>query len=114
MTDFSSIDRLMEIGMSMGLAQQMVNTMNQTMNTMQVAGVNAGTTGITPRVAAPAINQWYAAIDGHLAGPLSERDIHRLIERDLLVGATLLWCPGMTSWKKAEDISEINKELLLK
>ncbi|MDE6296993.1 MAG: GYF domain-containing protein [Muribaculaceae bacterium] len=114
MTDFSSIDRLMEIGMSMGLAQQMVNTMNQTMNNMQIAGVNAGTTGKTPPVIPPSTNQWYAAIDGHLAGPLSERDIHRLIERDLLVGSTLLWCNGMKAWKKAEDIPEINKELLLK
>lgn len=26
---FSSIDRLMEFGMSMGIAQQMINTMNQ-------------------------------------------------------------------------------------
>lgn len=114
MTDFSSIDRLLEIGMSMGLAQQMVSTMNRTMNTMQIAGVNAGTTGQTPPIPVPETNRWYAVIDGHLAGPLSYNEIHKLIERDLLVADTLLWCPGMSSWEKAEDLPEINKELLLK
>ena len=44
-TDFSSIDRLIEFGMGMSLAQQMITTMNSAMNNMQVAGVNAGTTG---------------------------------------------------------------------
>lgn len=114
MTDFSSIDRLMEIGMSMGLAQQMVNTMNQTMNSMQVAGVNAGSTGRLSPVDEPAACQWFAAIGGHLAGPLSDNEIHGLIEKDLLVSDTLLWCPGMKAWQMAQDIPEINKRLLLK
>ncbi len=109
----------MEIGLSFGLAQQMVNTMNKTMNTMQVAGVNAGTTGGVPVAevtgsGSGAADQWYAAIDGHLAGPLSERDMRQLIERDILVDDTLLWRPGMTAWTQAVDIPEVNKELLLK
>lgn len=29
MNDFDSIDRLLEFGLSMGIAQQMVNTMNK-------------------------------------------------------------------------------------
>lgn len=113
MTDFSSLDRLMELGMSMGLAQQMVNTMNHTMNSMQIAGVNAGTTGYALNQQAPS-DQWYAAIDNHLAGPLSDKELHKFIERNLLVADTLLWCPGMKAWQRAQDIPEINKLLLLK
>lgn len=113
MTDFSSLDRLMEMGMSLGLAQQMVNTMNHTINSMHIAGVNAGTTGQTLHQQASSV-QWYAAIDNHLAGPLSEKDLHKFIEKNLLVADTLLWCPGMKTWQRAQDIPVINKELLLK
>ncbi|MDE5840900.1 MAG: DUF4339 domain-containing protein, partial [Muribaculaceae bacterium] len=88
-------------------------TMNHTINSMQIAGVNAGTTGQTMHQQTPSV-QWYAAIDNHFAGPLSEKDLHKFIERNLLVADTLLWCPGMKAWQRAEDIPVINKELLLK
>ena len=105
----------MELGMSMGLAQQMVNTMNQTMNTMNIAGVNAGTTGKACSLSADQPgSKWYAAIDGKLAGPLSVNEIRKLIERNIIIADTLLWCPGMKAWTNADNIPEINKELLLK
>lgn len=112
-TDFSSIDRLVEFGLGVGLAQQMVNTMNHTMNSMQVAGVNAGTTGQKPGIPA-ADSAWYAAIDGRTAGPLTETELKSLVNRDVITESTLLWCPGMTAWKFGKDIPLINKLLLLK
>ena len=37
--NFNSIERLMEFGMGMAVAQQMVNTMNYAMTNMNVPGV---------------------------------------------------------------------------
>ena len=38
--DFNSIDRLVEFGMGIAVAQQMVNTMNYAMSNMAVPGVS--------------------------------------------------------------------------
>lgn len=35
---FNSIDRLLEFGMSMAVANQMINTMNYAMSNMNIAG----------------------------------------------------------------------------
>lgn len=118
MTDFSNIDRLIEFGMGMSLARQMVNTMNNTMNNMQVAGVNAQSTGNLNQqcgTACAPINtsKWYVAIDDHMAGPLTEEEVSTLISRGNILNHTLLWCQGMQSWSMAQDIPEINKLLLL-
>lgn len=112
-TDFSSIDRLVEFGMGLGLAQQMVNTMNHVMNNTMVAGENAGTTGQQQLTCAAYQNQWYAAVDGQQAGPLSDNEVRELISRSLIKGDSLMWCPGMQAWKYASDIPQINKLILL-
>lgn len=112
-TDFSSIDRLVEFGMGLGLAQQMVNTMNNVMNSTMVAGVNAGTTGQRQLNCTGGQTQWYAAVDGRQAGPLSENELKDLISRNLIKADSLMWCPGMTAWKFASDIPQINKLFLL-
>lgn len=114
-TDFSTIDRLVEFGMGLGLAQQMVNTMNQTMNSMKVAGVNAGTTGQQNDIGSrPTDSQWYAAIDGRQAGPLSEHDLETLVSRGLIDDTTLVWHPGMNGWQLACNVPLLNKLMLLK
>lgn len=113
-TDFSSIDRLVEFGMGMGLAQQMVNTMNQTMNSMQVAGVNAGTTGqqaMAPHMKVP--NQWYVAVDGRQAGPLTDIELKELVKAKKVEENTLVWRPGLTAWQLACNVPELNKLFLL-
>ncbi len=110
-TDFSSLDKLMELGMSMALARQMMDTMNYTMEHTRVAGVNA-----TPAQQMPSAAQetWYAAINGHQAGPLSYSELKALVNNGSLTANTLLWCPGMTAWKRALDLPVINKLLLLR
>lgn len=111
-TDFSSIDRLVEFGLGISLAQQMVSTMNHTLNSALVAGVNGGTTG-QQSMASACINKWYAAIDGKQAGPLSDSELRQLVSRHLITEQTLMWCPGMPAWKFAADIPPVNKLLLL-
>lgn len=114
MTDFSSIDRLVEFGLGMGVATQMVNTMNQTMNSMQVAGVNTGTTGQQGRPCAPAAGRtWYVVAEGRQAGPLTDHELSQLIGRGKIEDDTLMWSPGMTGWQLACNIPEVNKLMLL-
>lgn len=113
-TDFSSIDRLIEFGMGMGLAQQMINTMNQSMNTMRIAGVNAGTTGqLQGAVRSADSRQWFAAVDNRQVGPLSDDELLQLISRGIVVDKSLLWTPGLPAWKMARDIPEVNKMIIL-
>lgn len=113
-TDFSSIDRLIEFGMGMSLAQQMVNTMNHAMNNMQVAGVNAGTTGQAGTASAPlAVTQWYTIVDDRQVGPLNTAELTKLIDNGSVMDNTLIWRPGMPGWQMACNIPEINKIFLL-
>lgn len=113
-TDFSSIDRLIEFGMGMSLAQQMITTMNSAMNNMQVAGVNAGTTG-QPGSSLPPYNhlQWYAVVNNRQAGPLNDTEILKLVKANDIEDNTLMWCPGMKGWQMACNIPEINKLIIL-
>lgn len=112
-TDFSSIDRLVEFGLGMGLAQQMINTMNHTMNTVQIAGVNAGTTSTLQQPAAPPQSTWYVIVNEHQAGPLTEQEISKLIANNVINGKTLMWTAGMNAWQFAEEIPQINKLFLI-
>lgn len=113
-TDFSSIDRLIEFGIGMSLAQQMVNTLNYTMNNMQVAGVNAGTTGQSGCASAPLTNtQWYTVVDNRQAGPLNTAEMTKLIANGSITDNTLVWHPGMSGWQMACNVPEINKIILL-
>ena len=113
-TDFSSIDRLVEFGMGLALAQQMMTTMNSAINNMQVAGVNAGTTGQAGNPL-PSFNHtgWYAVINNRQAGPLNNAEVIKLIQNDDIEDNTLMWRPGMKGWQMACNIPEINKVMIL-
>ena len=70
---FFSINRLVEFGMSMAVAQQMVNTMNDAMSNMQIQGsMNQFQTSAQPQF-------YYAIIEGQQTGPFSEQELSRLI-----------------------------------
>ena len=70
---FNSIDRLLEFGMSMAVANQMINTMNYAMSNMNIAGQSSTLSTCPPVI------QMYAAIDGKQVGPFSESEIQTLI-----------------------------------
>ena len=119
-TDFSSLDKLVEFGLGVGIATQMMNTMNHTIAQTAVPGV-----GINPGVApqpqvqnqnSPAAAQpaGFYIVDGdHLAGPLSDSELDQLVKKRVVEAGTLCWRPGLEAWKMAEDIPEVNKLLLL-
>lgn len=121
--DLSTIDKLVEFGMGTALATQMIQTMNQAMGQSRVAGVNTGVNMATPQpveqpAAAVANAQpgevYYAAIDGHQAGPLTEEELARLIDRETIDGDTLMWRAGLSGWMMAKNVPEVYKLILLK
>ena len=99
-SSFYSINNLVEFGMGMAVAQQMVKTMNQSIETMKVPG------------SFPAHQQqpqslFYAVVEGKQMGPLSEQEVTRLIKEKKIVNETYMWKPGMQSWELAEKIPEV-------
>jgi len=98
--NFYSIDRLVEFGMSMAIAQQMVKSMNDMMANTRIPGaMNSMRPNTPPQV--PLI--FYAMIDGKQAGPFSETELARLITEKKVVKETYVWMPGMKDWHLAEN-----------
>lgn len=132
-TDFSSLDKLVEFGLGVGIANQMMNTMNTALARTAVpgVGVNPGVavnqnglapTALNPNTpsaaqgapAAPvAEKSYYIVCDNRVAGPMTPAELEELIRRNLVTAKTFCWSPGMTGWALAEDIPEVNKYILL-
>jgi hypothetical protein len=102
--DFSSLESLMEFGMSLAVAQQMMATMNHSINNMTVPGAGLSL--------AQSI-EYYAVIDGAQAGPLTEENLQQLARAGKLTRDTLMWHRGLSAWRRAEEIPVANKWLLL-
>lgn len=105
---FDSIERLMEFGLSMAVANQMINTMNHAITNMQFSGQGTTLSQI------PSKEQIYVVIDGNQAGPFDIDEINTLIDNNSLNKESLVWFTGLNSWKQAKDIPKILKLLLLK
>ncbi len=97
---FFSINRLVEFGMGMAVAQQMVKTMNEAMNNMHVPGAMNNMQNVAPQF-------YYVILDGNQAGPFSEQEITRLISERKIVKETYVWKPGLLKWETAEHLPEI-------
>lgn len=114
-TDFSSLDKLMEFGLGIGIANQMLNTMNTVVARTAVPGVGINP-GVVNPTAPPAVTEsrsYYIVNDDRVAGPMNERELEELIKKDIVTGKTFCWSPGMQGWALAENIPEVNKYLLL-
>lgn len=106
---FSTIDRLVEFGMGLAVAQQMVNTMNHCIGNMQVAG-----TGNALGQATSLVNKsYYLIVNNAVAGPFSEKELYVLAKSHTLKSESLLWCTGMSGWTFARNIPEVMKIVLL-
>lgn len=103
---FFSINRLVEFGMSLAVAQQMVQTMNNAMTNMHVPGT------MNPMQSAPQ-QFYYAMIEGKQAGPFSEQELARLIAEKKVSKETYIWMPSLPNWKMAEQIPEVFKLVAL-
>ena len=103
---FFSIDRLVEFGLGMGLAQQMVGMMNQYMQSMYVPGSFQSMPQPMPQT-------YYVAIDGKQVGPLNDNDVAQLVSQKRIDKNTLGWVPGMLVWKHIEQVPAILKVIAL-
>lgn len=104
--DFFSIDRLLEFGLGMGMAQQMINMMNQSMKSMYVPGS-------IQSMPQPITSMYYVAIDGQQIGPLNESELMGLIRDKKVSKDTLSWMPGMSTWLPIEKVPAILKLIAL-
>ena len=106
--NFFSIDRLVEFGMGITIAQQMVQMMNHTMQNMHIAGTqNAmNNASVTP-------SSIFVVIEGKQAGPFSDSEIIQLINQKQITNETYVWHQGMEDWKKAEEVPAIIKIVAL-
>jgi hypothetical protein len=104
--DFFSIDRLLEFGLGMGMAQQMINMMNQSMKSMYIPGS-------IQSMPQPITSMYYVAIDGQQVGPLNESELMGLIRDKKVSKDTLSWMPGMTTWLPIEKVPAILKLIAL-
>lgn len=108
MTDnsFFSIEKLVEFGMSLAISQQMVKTMNETMQNMFVPGA------MSP-IQSEQTSFYYAVIDGKQSGPFSTVELSQLINERKISKDTLMWKSGMPSWISAEHFPEVLKIVAL-
>ncbi|MBQ8638353.1 MAG: DUF4339 domain-containing protein [Lachnospiraceae bacterium] len=99
-TDFYSMDKLVEFGMSMAIANQMATSMNQSLNQMQVPGAGKAMPQKSEDI-------YFAVIDGQQKGPYSLTELSRLIAEKKIVKETYIWKPGMSQWELAENVNEV-------
>lgn len=108
MNNFYSIDRLVEFGLGMGIAQQMVKVMNETMQNMTIPGSVA-------TIAQPSgvCQQLYAGIDGKAAGPFTEAEFRELVTSGKVNKNTLVWQPGQRGWQAVENVPSVLRIIAL-
>jgi len=104
--NFFSMDRLVEFGMGMVVAQQMVQTMNQSMTNMHVPGA-------MNHIGKQQQQFFYVMIEGKQAGPFSEQELAGLIAEKKVVKETYVWMPSLSNWKMVEQVPEVLKLVAL-
>ncbi|MBP3353557.1 MAG: DUF4339 domain-containing protein [Bacteroidales bacterium] len=104
--DFFSLDRLVEFGLGLGMARQMINVMNESIKTMHIPGVDNSMQPVLSKV-------YYVAIDNAPVGPLNDGEMMHLIAQKKIDKNTLVWMPGMCGWKTIESVPEVLKIVAL-
>jgi len=96
--DFSAMDRLMEFGLGMALAQQMVKTMNMALSDNVVSG--------SPQAYRSADQQqFYGVIDNAVGGPWSRQQVQSAMLSGRLGRDSYVWTPGMAQWSTMGDVT---------
>ena len=95
---FYSMDKLVEFGLSMNIATQMINMMNDSIRNMAMPGAE-----IHPQPQ----SIFYAILDDKQAGPFAESEVAQLISQKKITTEPYMWRPGMTEWKKVKEMPEV-------
>lgn len=103
---FNSIDRLVEFGMGVAVANQMIATMNSCIGGMRVPGVDNPMTQVR--------QLYYFVVDGKTQiGPCDESELAKYVKLGRLTRDSLVWRRGLSGWVLAKDLPEINKLFML-
>lgn len=97
-----SIDRLVEFGLGIGVAQQMVKSMNHALQNTYIPGTMNPMAGGTQLPTA-----FHVILDGKQAGPFSEGELTRLIAQGSVDKSTYVWKAGMPNWQRCENVPEV-------
>lgn len=103
---FFSIDRLVEFGLGMTMATQMVEMMNKSIKQMYIPGsIDSIQARLFPTI--------YVDIDGTATGPLSENEFSKLVTSRKVNNKTLAWMPGLPGWEPIENVPQLLKIIAL-
>ena len=100
---FNSIEKLMEFGMSMAIAQQMMQTMNHALNNMQMPQFS------NLSMPLPTKKMYFALVNDIPQGPFTETEISNYIVAKSINEDTLIWNKELPGWMAAKQVAEINK-----
>ena len=103
---FYSVNRLVEFGMSLAVAQQMAKSMNIAIDNMQVPGSMNSFQQTQQQF-------YFVIIEEKQAGPFSEQELSRLISEGTINKETFIWKPGLQNWVIAEKLPEVLKLVVL-
>ena len=109
-SSFYSIDRLVEFGLTLGVATQMASSMNASLQAMQIPGAR---NPMQPNALTEDQPLFYAVLDGKSVGPLAISELSRLIAEKRVTKETYVWKPGMPDWQLAENVPEVLKLVAL-
>ncbi len=98
----------MGMGMGFVLAQQMGGMMNPQMGQQQVQQQQQG--GMMPPPM-PAAVQYFYALNGAQAGPVSFEQLQALFANRTVNKDTLVWKAGLTEWKALQQVEELKSFL---
>lgn len=94
------VEKMMELGIGLTMVRQMPAMMNGVMTPQTV----------TPP---PTPVGCYIAVNGKQAGPFNDDELQRMVQGGIVTNDTLVWKQGMPQWRKASEVPEINKILLM-
>ncbi|MEF8759250.1 MAG: DUF4339 domain-containing protein [Candidatus Accumulibacter sp. UW25] len=104
--NFFSINRLVEFGLGVGVAQQMVKSMNHALNNTQIPGSQTNPISLPAKI-------YHVVFEGNPAGPFNENEISSLIAVGKLKKDTFVWRPGMPKWEVVANVPDILKLVAL-
>ena len=97
---YYSIERLVDFGISMAVAQQMISGFQQAM-------VQAPNSQLTSMPQAAVGRIYFALVNSEQVGPLSGHDIIRMVRDNEITASTLLWAAGSPTWMAASAFPEV-------
>lgn len=95
------IEKMLELGIGMSMIKQVPDIMSGCLSPQ-----NPGPRQTPP---SPVQQLTYLVVDGTQAGPFNNEELVKLIQNDLLKCDTLVWKEGLSDWKPASSVPEINK-----